>query len=70
MGNRTCWVYNDKAWGFNIRCWLRKATAHAAYYSFPETFPTKQAMMDRAAEVAPQYLADHLTIILRALAGS
>jgi hypothetical protein len=60
--------YQDTTWGFNIRYWLDDATAHTTYYSFPETFPTKQAMMDRAMKVAPQYLSDHLPIILRAIA--
>jgi hypothetical protein len=60
--------FHDTTWGFNIRYWLGKEKADATYYSFPETFPTKQAMMDCALKVAPQYLAAHFPILLSAVA--
>jgi hypothetical protein len=74
MGNDVKWeieplAHDGQAWGFHVRYYLGMAEAATTYYTFPETFPTEQAMMDCARQVAPQYLATRLALILRAIAG-
>lgn len=60
-------AYDCNTWGFNVRYCLSQAKSDTTYYTFPETFPTKQSMMDCALKVAPQYLLANLAIILSAL---
>jgi hypothetical protein len=60
--------HDGQAWGFNVRYCLSRAKNGTTYYTFPETFSTKQTMMDCALKVAPQYLENHLPLILSALA--